>query len=145
MYPIIPGPGDQNSDPLFVDPINNNYNLGFGSPCIGTGRYGGDRGALPTPSSVENATVPNLFTLYNNYPNPFNARTIISFSLQHDSEVVIDVFDLLGRQVALIEDRYFSAGAHHVIWDAKGETSGLYFYRLSADGHTETRSCLLLK
>ena len=88
---------------------------------------------------------PMVFSLSRNYPNPFNAATTIEFSLGRPSEVTIDIYDLLGRAVAMLDLGRMSPGRHEVSWNAGDNPSGVYFYRLRVDGDSETRRMVLLK
>lgn len=93
----------------------------------------------------EKTEMPAHFELSQNYPNPFNARTTIRYNLGRESDVSIDVFDILGRQVeALISERQ-EAGPHQVTWDAENCPSGIYFYKLNSGEATETRRMLLVR
>ncbi|MCI0707655.1 MAG: T9SS type A sorting domain-containing protein [Ignavibacteriae bacterium] len=99
--------------------------------------------------------VPNGFLLEQNYPNPFNPETEITFALPEPSTVRLSVLDVLGREIAVLEEGGLSAGYKSVRWNgrsAKGETvsSGMYFYRLTATGESgegfiETRKMLMTK
>jgi len=91
------------------------------------------------------STIPDAFTLAQNHPNPFNPITSIGFSLPQPSSVKLDVFNVAGRRVATLADGSYPAGEHFVRWDARKLSSGTYFYRLSTDDFTETRSMVLLK
>lgn len=93
--------------------------------------------------------VPSMFEMVN-YPNPFNAATEISYSLASDSHVKIEVYDILGRRVAVLTDERQSAGPHRITWTGndsfgRGLASGVYFYRLSAGGSVQAKKMVLLK
>jgi hypothetical protein len=88
------------------------------------------------PASVE---------LEPNAPNPFNLTTSLAFELTEADRVRLEVFNALGQRVATLADRRFPAGRHEVQWNARGVASGVYFYRLRAGTHTQTRSMMLLK
>ena len=85
------------------------------------------------------------FQLKANYPNPFNPSTEISFSLPRTAEVRLTVLDLMGRKVATLVDEWLPAGNRTVTFDAGNLSSGVYLYRLQADGYTETRKMMLVK
>ncbi len=74
------------------------------------------------------------FALGQNYPNPFNPSTKISFSLAVDSKVSLKVFDVLGQEVAVLLNGQLSAGSQEVNFNAGSLNSGVYFYRIDADG-----------
>jgi type IX secretion system substrate protein/List-Bact-rpt repeat protein len=79
--------------------------------------------------------VPKEYALHQNYPNPFNPSTTIEFDLPHQSVVTLAVYNLLGQMVAtLIDHRSMDIGYQTVRWDASTIPSGVYLYRISADG-----------
>jgi len=89
--------------------------------------------------------VPTSFALNQNFPNPFNPSTQISFQLPSDSRMTLKVYDVLGREVATLIDGYQTAGVHQVQFNAQNLSSGIYFYRLSASGQDFVKKMLLLK
>ena len=89
--------------------------------------------------------VPDDFALEANYPNPFNPQTTIRFAIPEASYVRIQVFDLLGREVAMLVDGTLSAGRHEVVFDATSLASGLYVYRMDAGTFEQHRTMLLMK
>ena len=90
--------------------------------------------------------VPQEFSLAQNYPNPFNPTTTINFSLPREVSVRLTVFDAIGRQVAVLTDRVYAAGAHELVWDASRHASGIYFYRMEAGGRLiQTQKMTLIK
>ena len=90
-------------------------------------------------------TAPDKYSLNQNYPNPFNPSTIIEFQLPMESFVTLKVYNILGKEVASLVNEQKPTGIHKVYFDASGLTSGLYFYKISADGFEQTRKMLLLK
>jgi hypothetical protein len=87
--------------------------------------------------------VPRAATLGQNYPNPFNTQTRIEYSLSSEAAVTIEIFDILGRRVAMLADGPRPAGRHSVVWDASGRPSGVYAYRIAgADGQTKRMTLL---
>ncbi|MEX2363818.1 MAG: T9SS type A sorting domain-containing protein, partial [Balneolaceae bacterium] len=101
---------------------------------------------LPVSSEPEPKEIPNQITLEQNYPNPFNPTTVISYQLAVNSLVNLEVFDVMGRKVAvLVDGERKSAGSHQVTFDASGLSSGMYFYRLQSAGQTFTQKMMLVK
>lgn len=93
---------------------------------------------------VETA-LPRSYTLSQNYPNPFNAESVIEYGLPSGGDVELVVFNLLGQRVETLVNGYRQAGYHSVIWDASHYSSGIYFYKLTANGKTLTKRMTLLK
>ena len=94
--------------------------------------------------------LPTEFALGQNFPNPFNPTTIISYQLPAASRTSLKVFDILGREVATLVDGEQASGYHQVVWSVASGSSGLYFYRLEAAGHdgtqfAATRKMLVIK
>lgn len=89
--------------------------------------------------------LPAAFALGQNYPNPFNPVTTIGYSLGRTGRATLTVHDLLGRTVAVLADGVREAGEHRVVFDASGLASGVYLYRLSADGKAVTRRLMLVR
>ncbi len=80
-----------------------------------------------------------------NYPNPFNPFTTIAYTLPASGAVSLTVFDITGQKVAELARGNQSAGAHTVVWNAKGFASGVYFCTLRAGKAVETRKLLLVR
>jgi hypothetical protein len=78
---------------------------------------------------VDYDPAPNGFVLHQNYPNPFNPRTTILYEIPEDGHVTLNVYDMLGKNVAHLVSEYQSAGVYHVIFDASQLASGMYLYR----------------
>ena len=146
-----------NSSPLFVDSAQYDFHLLPNSPCIDAGdpdspfdadSTRADMGALPYDHRVAveyEPGMPKQIALLQNYPNPFNAQTMIRYSLPEQSQVTIDIFDILGRKIETLVEGPEPAGNHRVRWDASGQASGIYFYRIKAGDFAETKKMQLLK
>lgn len=89
--------------------------------------------------------IPAEFRLAQNYPNPFNPLTTICYSLPSPSEIRLVVYDLEGREKAVLAEGRQDAGAHRVTFDGTRMNSGIYFYKLEADSKILTRKMILLK
>lgn len=96
-------------------------------------------------SRPEKVSIPESYALLENYPNPFNPATTISYELPEAARVTLEVFDPFGRKVRVLADQQQPAGWHQVSFDGSGLPSGLYFYRLQAGSFSETRSMMLVK
>ncbi|MBI5215558.1 MAG: T9SS type A sorting domain-containing protein [Ignavibacteriae bacterium] len=93
----------------------------------------------------QSALVPSDIFLKQNYPNPFNPSTKISFTLPSQSFVSLKVYDLLGREIAILLNSKMETGEHIVNWDASNRESGVYVYRIVTENYVETRKMLLAK
>jgi CubicO group peptidase (beta-lactamase class C family) len=96
-------------------------------------------------AELENPFAFGGVNLYPNYPNPFRSSTNISFSLRNTGDVVLKVYDVAGREVVTLVDATMGNGEHNIVWNVTGLASGVYYYRLSCGGETQTRRCILLK
>jgi len=89
--------------------------------------------------------IPASFALSQNYPNPFNPSTTFQFALPRASVARLSVFTVLGEKLTTVVEEQLNAGTHTVRWDATGLPSGVYFYRLEADGFKQTKRLVLLR
>jgi hypothetical protein len=87
----------------------------------------------------------NGFRLSQNFPNPFNPTTTISYSVKEYSNVLIKVFDILGNEIVTLVNEGKSAGEYQVNWNAADLPSGVYFYQLRARDFLETKKMILLR
>ncbi len=90
-------------------------------------------------------TLPKQVKLDQNYPNPFNPKTKISYTLPRSSDVMLKVYDVLGREVATLVDKEQKSGSYTVNFDGQSLSSGVYFYRLETDKTHKVRKMMLLK
>jgi len=151
------GVGNISEDPIFVDPINNDYNLNPGSPCINAGDPDSpldpdgtrcDMGALYCEQilDIDNEHIlPSDYHLKQNYPNPFNQSTILAFDLPERLSVKLNIYTIDGRLAETVVDTEMPAGTHSLLWNADDLASGIYFYKIMTNSFSETRRMLLLK
>ncbi|MCK5052606.1 MAG: T9SS type A sorting domain-containing protein, partial [Candidatus Cloacimonetes bacterium] len=123
---------------------------GNGSAIIDMGAY--EYGAPPFVEINNNVIVQNpVIQLNQNYPNPFNPITTIEFSIQHDSEINISIFNIKGQKIKILTHNEFIKGNHSIIWNGTDDnnklvSSGVYLYKLNVNGKKEAaKKCLLLK
>ncbi|TNE69537.1 T9SS type A sorting domain-containing protein [bacterium] len=100
---------------------------------------------VPETVANEQSTSPTEFALHQNYPNPFNPSTQIRFSLAKAGLVRLEVFDAIGRKVAVLAENQFSAGTHSVQFSGHNLSSGIYFYTLKTEQQSLTRKMMLIK
>ncbi len=116
------------SNPTFI--VNNDF---------------GSQGDLWQDVNVNAVELPGAFSLGEAYPNPFNPTTTIEFSLNRASVVDLAVYNLVGEKVATLASGMHQAGQHTTSFSGNGLASGVYFYVMNANGHTESRKVLLVK
>jgi hypothetical protein len=148
---------DRRSVEYYRDTLNCAYPTADAIYSAGTGAYPvGDLNWFPTRlaawksdpvSGVETGAegVPEVYALEQNYPNPFNPTTQIVFSLPAASQVNLEVYNLLGQKVMTLVNDTQEAGTHTATFDAKGLSSGVYFYRLTAGEKVMTMKMMLMK
>jgi photosystem II stability/assembly factor-like uncharacterized protein len=95
-----------------------------------------------TPISVE---VPSEFELFQNYPNPFNNQTVIEYDISENAHYSITIYDVLGRTVDVIFDKYITAGRYKINYDASNLPSGIYFYRIYGLNKSIVKKFTLIK
>ncbi|OIO17023.1 MAG: hypothetical protein COT22_13450 [Ignavibacteria bacterium CG08_land_8_20_14_0_20_37_9] len=118
---------------------------------VGTTNYRGVFGLTFSPDSIT-AVQPepmksSSYALFNNYPNPFNPSTVISYQLPENSFVSLKVYDVIGNEVATLVNELQTAGIKNVTFKLKDKElgSGIYFYQLKAGNFVQTKKMLLLK
>jgi photosystem II stability/assembly factor-like uncharacterized protein len=128
----------------------NFYNAYFGITVGGGGKVlrtvsgGGDSSQVIGINPISNI-IPDKIHLHQNYPNPFNPSTKINFDIPKNSFVTLKVYDMLGKEVALLVNQNLNAGSYDYIWEAKGFSSGVYIYRLETAGQIFTKRMFLIK
>ncbi len=99
------------------------------------------------PNSIGNPITlePKDYQLYQNFPNPFNPSTKIKFDIPKQANVVIKVYDILGKEIKTLLNENKSPGSYIIDFNASGFTSGVYFYRITAGNYTDTKKMIVLK
>ena len=130
--------------------VNSNNLAGIGIWALGHegGRkeiWNGLKASFPLVFVSKNELAAEQFGLGQNFPNPFNPSTEIGFSLDRTSNVRVEVFDVLGRSIAVLADESMEPGYHRLTWNAARESGGIYFCRLTAAGSMRTIKMQLLR
>jgi hypothetical protein len=89
--------------------------------------------------------VPVEYALEQNWPNPFNPATVVSYATPRAGHVTLRIYDMLGREVAILVDEVKAPGAYTVSWDASGRPSGVYIVRMAGGSFEATRKIVLMK
>ena len=96
-------------------------------------------------NEVEAMIVPGSLALYQNFPNPFNPSTTISYYIPEAGRVQLKVYDILSQEAAALVDEYQESGKHSVLFDASELSSGIYFYRVQSKGNSRLMKMIVLK
>lgn len=126
-----------------IDSILTDYwgSIRLDTPCIGFHEHGG----IPSGYFNSSFETPNQFALSQNYPNPFNPITIITFDISKSASVKLIIYDELGKKIETLINEEVKAGFYKIYWNAIKHPSGVYFYRLTTEGFTETKKMILIK
>jgi hypothetical protein len=96
------------------------------------------------PKNIDTG-LPTNFSLSQNYPNPFNPTTIISYSIPKSAVVTLKVYDVLGKEIAILINGNQNVGTYNVSFDASHFSSGVYFYQLMSGNYTSIKKMIILK
>ena len=124
-------------------PGDNSLSVVHGWGVTGDGeiaRYSDPIGIIPISTII-----PGKFNLYQNYPNPFNPVTTITFDIAENSEIKLEVADMLGKTIKVLHQGRVNAGSYKTEFDGTNLPSGIYFYRLMTDKTSITRKLMLIK
>ena len=111
----------------------------------------GDASSFPVEVSVSGVkSIALQFKLEQNFPNPFNAETVMKFSIPADSDVTLEVYNLSGKLVTTLMNTTLREGMYSIAWDGKDQqnkmvSSGIYFYRIKAGGRSIAKSMLFMR
>ncbi|MDP1995170.1 MAG: T9SS type A sorting domain-containing protein [Ignavibacteria bacterium] len=98
-----------------------------------------------TENNYVRTDVPQQYLLSQNYPNPFNPTTIINYSVPKQSNVILIIYDALGREVANLVNEEKPAGNYSIEFNAANLSSGIYFYQIRAGEFVQTKKMILLR
>ena len=110
------------------------------NPITQIARWGAPIGIKPISTEI-----PTVFNVYQNYPNPFNPKTLINFDIPKTADVKISIYDLLGREVAVVFNRNLEPGKYSYDFAAENYASGVYFYRITAGEFSDIKKMLIVK
>ena len=100
---------------------------------------------VTTGISLSHSTAEYGYKLYDNFPNPFNPQTSISYYLPTGENVKLKVFDILGNEITTLVNEFKPSGIHSVIFDAKDIPSGVYFYGIQAENYADRKKMIVIK
>ncbi len=138
---FVKGAGNSNSPKSYSFVANN--------PLSGKAEYRlkqiDNDGTFKYSPVVDVTSLPAVFSLGQNFPNPFNPTTTISYALPKDSKVVLEVYSITGQKVATLVNGEMTAGLHSAEFNGSSLASGIYFYRITAGSFNEVKKLMLLK
>ncbi len=147
--------GNFSADPLFCNIFSADFHLLPGSPCEAIYNdcqvlIGGEGVGCMTDIESDQLSASRPFELLQNWPNPFNPTTTISYRLSKRSSVSIEVFNLLGQRVRQLVRETKPVGLHSVVWDGRDDggamvASGIYLYKLISENQIQSKQMILLK
>ncbi|MEO8447477.1 MAG: T9SS type A sorting domain-containing protein, partial [bacterium] len=132
---------------------NNSHNYTFSDRNVVNGKYSYRLKQIDFNGNYEyhnlNSEVelgaPTKFSLYQNYPNPFNPTTKINYDLVTEGNVSLKIYNMSGKEVATLVNGFIASGYHSVTFDATGISSGIYYYKLEANGISKVMKMALIK
>jgi len=89
--------------------------------------------------------LPLSYALHQNYPNPFNSITVIKYSIPKESDVKLEIINILGEQVELLVNETKTAGTYEAVWNSSNLASGIYFYRMKSGHFVSVKKMVLMK
>ncbi|MFC1551304.1 CotH kinase family protein [Candidatus Latescibacterota bacterium] len=128
-----------------VNPEEDNIHAANWASSAGNGTPGWVNDVANGIDETYESDSPIAFSLGQNYPNPFNPVTTIPFSVPESGRVTLKIYSITGQRVVNVIDGVLPAGSHQAVFKAEHLPSGMYFYRIEAEGYKETKSMLLLK
>ena len=105
---------------------------------------------LSATLGIDESTLPDVFALYNNYPNPFNPVTNITYDIPEVSNVTLEIYNVMGQKVRTLVAGSHEPGRYRVLWNAtndfgEGLSSGMYIYKIQAGDFVNVKKLILMK
>lgn len=139
----LPSDGSQSLNRIVYNLVTKNNATDFAVQVNSPTRNDGMTGTLVGVNEIPGR--PDVFSLQQNFPNPFNPSTVIRFGVPSSKFISLKVHNLLGQEIATLVNEELRPGSYEVTWDASGFSSGVYFYRLQAGELADTKKLLLLR
>ncbi len=140
---VLPAETEEYSDEYIINGQNYFYKI-EAIDDAGNSAWSDELSSIITSIGSE-SLLPDVFALSQNYPNPFNPSTTIKYQLPLASNVSIKLYDVLGKEIAILVNEFKSAGFYEINFNAVSLTSGVYFYRIEAGDFVQINKMILLK
>ena len=89
--------------------------------------------------------IPKEFSLYSSYPNPFNPYTTITYGIAEPGNVLVEIYDIMGRKISELDNSFKLPGKYSIVWNAESFNSGLYFIKCSSNSKIKTQKIVFIK
>jgi flagellar hook assembly protein FlgD len=124
--------------------------LGIRNVTLVNGDFLEENIVVENPAGLSDTTSPVAYDLNQNFPNPFNPTTTISFTIPENETLSLKIYDILGRNVRTLVEGGYAAGSYNIVWDAtdmngNAVSAGVYFYTIKAGSYVETKRMLFMK
>jgi hypothetical protein len=133
------------TDISYVDDLTEFQVLTEYISSIGTISPQGESRITDIKEIIKTESLPNEFKLNQNFPNPFNPTTNISFTIPKENFTELKVYNLIGEEISTLVSADLKPGSYHFSWNASSLSSGIYFYKLRSGNFTELKKAILLK
>ena len=110
-----------------------------------TASVGCDMCPVEQERAIPHAAEPTEYSLAASFPNPFNPTTVIIYTVPQDGQVTLKIYDVLGKEVAILVDEFKETNWHSIVFDASLLPSGVYFYRIQAGKFTDVKKAILVR
>jgi hypothetical protein len=145
FYPLDPTGSETRGFSIILPSAPNAFHVTIDQAQLQSMWFGVEAFGNGTPESVSRGMIPFRTSLEQNFPNPFNPKTVVSFQLSVVSDVRLSVYDLLGREVAILVNGRKAPGRYEVPFDGTTHSSGVYVCRLTAGTYVEVKRMMLIK
>ena len=145
MPPWPTAPNGEGPTLELIDPMEDNSIAQNWTASADIGGTPGKVNSIFSKIRLDNNNLPQAYFLYNNYPNPFNPTTVISWQIPGESRVDLTIYNILGEKLATLVSEKQKAGQYKIEFNAAKLPSGIYFYRLHAGDYQQVKKMVVIK
>lgn len=144
-FTVLGNESEINLVPRFYNKLNNQVTSSYDVITYEPNGFVGSFDKPITFKGTQGSNTVSKVSVLNNYPNPFNPTTSFHYAIPQDGHVKLSVYNVRGQVVKTLVNGMQKAQDYNITWNANGQASGIYFYKLEYKGNTITRKCVLLK